>query len=541
MAADTVKESLAKTIQLADKVAKTAAEAKSFRQQCSELKYKAQQLARLLRQAARASNDLYDSPTRRITDRTKQVLQKALHLALKCRANSFIKRVLFTVIPNAAFRKTSSLLENSIGDVSWLLRVSSRDGGYLGLPPIAANEPILYLVWEQIAILSAARSSEDPSCAAESLASLARDSVLYCKIIIDEGAVRPLLKLAKKRNCEGQETAVRAIGHLGRDPESVERIVNAGVCKGFAKILKENFRTNVQAAVAWAISELAANHPNCQNHFAQTNVVHMLANFLSHETEESMKAMAARAIWKLAKGNSSICRSITESRGLSSLAALLGRGPHEVRFNSAMAVMEITAVAKQNPDFRRAAFKPSSPAAKAVLDQLLGIIENGGESELALLLPSIKAIGNLARTFRSTETRIIEPLVRLLGGREADEVSREAVVALTKFACTGNYLHRNHCNTIIEVGGIKHLIQLVYFGEQAVRVSALVLLCYISTHRPESEALGKEEVLVVLEWASKTPHLVWDPLVEALLPEAKGRLELYQFRGSIQRVHELIQ
>ncbi|MCI53115.1 vacuolar protein, partial [Trifolium medium] len=63
-----------------------------------------------------------------------------------------MKRV-FTIIPAAAFRKTSSHLENSIGDVSWLLRVSApaddRGGEYLGLPPIAANEPILCFIWEQ--------------------------------------------------------------------------------------------------------------------------------------------------------------------------------------------------------------------------------------------------------------------------------------------------------------------------------------------------------------------------------------------------------
>ncbi|PNY02053.1 vacuolar protein, partial [Trifolium pratense] len=153
---DIVKQILTKPIQLADQVTKAADEASSFKQECNELKSKTEKLAGLLRQAARASSDLYERPTKRIIEETEQVLDKSLSLVLKCRANGIMKRV-FTIIPAAAFRKTSSHLENSIGDVSWLLRVSApaddRGGEYLGLPPIAANEPILCFIWEQIAIL----------------------------------------------------------------------------------------------------------------------------------------------------------------------------------------------------------------------------------------------------------------------------------------------------------------------------------------------------------------------------------------------------
>ena len=154
--ADRVKQILTKPIQLADQVIKSADEASLSKQECIEIKSKTEKLATLLRQAARVSSDLYERPTRRIIDDTDQVLEKALTLIQKCKANGLIKRV-FTIIPPSAFRKMSSQLENSIGDVSWLLRVSataeSRGDEYLGLPPIAANEPILCLIWEWIAIL----------------------------------------------------------------------------------------------------------------------------------------------------------------------------------------------------------------------------------------------------------------------------------------------------------------------------------------------------------------------------------------------------
>ncbi|XP_024017407.1 uncharacterized protein LOC21407695 [Morus notabilis] len=654
-----VKEILARPIQLADQVTKTAEDAHSFKQDCMELKAKTEKLAGLLRQAARASSDLYERPTRRIIDDTEQALDKALALVIKCRANGIMKRV-FTIIPAAAFRKNSTQLENSIGDVSWLLRVSAsadeRDDEYLGLPPIAANEPILCLIWEQVAILFTG-SLDERSDAAASLVSLARDNDRYGKLIIEEGGVAQLLKLAKEGKMEGQENAARAIGLLGRDPESVEHIVNAGVCSVFAKILKEG-HMKVQAVVAWAVSELTANHPKCQDHFAQNNAIRLLVSHLAFETIEEhskyaivskqqmsihsvvmasnststdnqeqnnrrgndeedkqishpmgnqapsqmhnvvtntlamrsqsstrppaapqnqaanhhshhgksnhqtgigkqqnhqnhtpvslagasikgrefedpatkaeMKAMAARALWQLSRGNVAVCRSITESRALLCFAVLLEKGPDDVQSYSAMALMEITAVAEQNSDLRRSAFKPTSPAAKAVVEQLLKIIE---KADSELLIPSIKAIGNIARTFRATETRMIGPLVKLLDEREP-EVTMEAVIALSKFACTENFLHVNHSKAIIDGGGTKHLIQLVYFGEQMIQIPALILLCYISLHVPDSEILAQEEVLIVLEWSTKQAHLVEEPAFEALLPEAKSRLELYQSRGS---------
>ncbi|KAG9146040.1 hypothetical protein Leryth_016603 [Lithospermum erythrorhizon] len=312
-------------------VIKCADESSIFKQEC----YEPEKLVYLVCQAARASNELYERPTRRIIDDTEQVLDKALAIVLKCRSHSLVKRV-FTIIPTAQFRKVTFWLENSIGDVSWLLRVSApwdREDEYFGLPPIAANEPMLGLIWEHIAILYTG-SGDLRADAASSLVSLARDNDRNGKLIIEEGGVGALLKLVKEGKLEGQENAARAIGLLGRDLESVEHMVHSGVCSVFAKILKEG-PVKVQAIVAWAVSEL-------------------------FKSIVSMLLLAKRLLF-----------------------------------------MEITSVAEEDAELRRSAFKPSSPACKAVVDQLLRIIELA-DSEL--LIPCIKAIGNLARTFRATET-----------------------------------------------------------------------------------------------------------------------------------------
>ncbi|KAK8934131.1 hypothetical protein KSP39_PZI014432 [Platanthera zijinensis] len=646
MMGDGVKQILAKPIQLADHVTKLADDVRLFRAECQDLKAKTERLAALLRQAARA--ELYERPARRIMDDTEQVLEKALALVTKCRANGIIKQML-TIIPTGAFRKMSIGLDNSIGDVSWLLRVSAagdEDGDmHLGLPPIAQNEPILFLIWEQIATLHHG-SLDSRADAAASLVSLARDNERYGKLIIEEDGVGPLLRLVKEGRIEGQENAARAIGLLGRDPESVEQMVVAGVCSVFSKVLKEG-PMKVQAMIAWAVSELAGNHPKCQDVFAQNHVVRLLVGHLAFETVQEhskyvipakvtsihsvvmannaptnnpsepspidsleqtvvqhpigshasknkmltvvqstmaansgkgqaqgplpsvptnsstnhhpahpangrqtqislsgtsikgrefedpatktyMKAMAARALWQLARGNSAICKSITESKALLCFAVLLEKGEEEVQFNSAMALMEITRVAEEDPDLRRAAFKPTSPTARAVVDQLLRIVDKAEYDDL--LVPCICAIGCLSRTFRTTETGIIRPLVRLLEDRE-ELIMQEAINALTKFVCPDNYLRVHHSKAIVEAGGARSLVQLIYFAGQ-VQIAAIILLSYIAVSVPESEALADAEALPVLEWASKQPSVAQVSGVDILLPEAKARLELYQSRGA---------
>ncbi|KAL8267376.1 hypothetical protein R6Q59_004720 [Mikania micrantha] len=562
-----------------------------YKQDCADIKTKTEKLAGLLRQAARSSNDLYERPTRRIIDDTEQALDKILQLVIKCRSNGLSR--IFTFIPKGAVKKGSNLIENSIGDVSWLLRVltpeNERDDEYVGLPPIAANEPILCLVWEQIAILCCG-TVEDRADAAASLVSLARDNDRYRRLIIDEDG-------AKEGRMEGQESAIRATGLLGHDKESVEQIVNAGVCSVFFKILKEG-HMKVHIAAAWAVSEFAANYPECKDHFLQNNMIRLLVTHLAFETivehskytihavvmaksdndaknkqdyddkshgfmtekspsqsqqrrekskkrvslpgtsikgrefedpatKAEMKAMAARALWHLCADHFAICKTITESRALLCFTVLLEKGEEQVKYNSAMALMEITAVAESHAELRRSAFKPTSPTAREVVDKFLKIV-NKGESDL--LIPSIESIGHLARTFRATETRIIPSLVRLLDDRET-EVSAHAAIALIKFVCTDNYLHVTHCKAILEADAPKHLIQLTYFGEQMTQVPGLILLCYIALHVPDSETLAQEDVHIVLQWALKQGHLMQDSQLETLVLEAKQRLEIYQSRA----------
>ena len=574
-----MRQVLQRPIQLADEVIKLADDAQqsSSKADFVEVKSKVDRLRGLLRQAARA--DLCERPTRRIMHETEGVLEKALSIVSKTSsAQAFVKRVFTPATPT---KKIHSQIDNCITNVSWLLSVSDEDG-FQGLPPIAANEPILGLIWEHVARLQNG-SLERRTAAASELVSIADDGDRNWKLIIEEGAVTPLLRLLKEGKTEGQENAVKTLGLLARDKESVEKLVQAGACPIFAKVLKDG-PMKVQARVAWAIAQFVDNYRQCQNELAQNNVVRHLVNHLAFETlpehskysipakgplsihsvvlasnnnqqlnnghflkqphvpgresedpeiKSTMKEMAAKALAALARENVDICKSITDSRALLCFATLLEKGPDEIKYNSAIALMEIASVAETDADLRRSAFNPSAPAARAVVDQLLKVIEEK-ESE-RLLLPCIRAIGCLSRTFRAKETRIISPLVRLL--EKDGRLTREAVIALTKFACTDNYLHVDHSRAIINARAAKLIVQLVYFGDTPeVRKEALILLCYIVRHAPEHEELtDSNDVITALKVASKNIMYEENDVVDNLLTEAKSRLELYQSRDSVFR------
>lgn len=261
---------------------------------------------------------------------------------------------------------------------------------------------------------------------------------------------------------------------------------------------------------------------------AMVNPVYFLVSGASDRAQEVddppvtlayTKMMVLRAIRYLAKGNHPICVSILKPRTLRIFADLLKNGPEEVRHKLAMALMEITAVAEL-----KSAFNPNSPACKAVFDQLFTVVN---KAESKILIPCIKIIGNLAQNFGAEGTRMISPLVHLLDKGEA-EVDSEVCATLTKFICLENDLHQHYSKLIISVGGVHHLVQLVYFGEKIVQKRALTAVCYIALHVPDSEDIAQVNLLTVLKWAANELWLMLDEYVCTLLEVVEKQLLLYQ-------------
>lgn len=248
------------------------------------------------------------------------------------------------------------------------------------------------------------------------------------------------------------------------------------------------------------------------------------------EVKLQLKISCAEALWMLARGSVSNSRRITETKGLLSLAKLVEKEVGELQFNCLMTITEITAAAEFNADLRRAAFKTNSPAAKAVVDQLLRLIEELDSPTLQI--PAIKAIGSLARTFPARETRFIGPLVTHLGHRDLD-VATEAAISLAKFACPDNFLHIEHSKTIIEFNGLPALMRLLRGSEQS-HLHGLVLLCYLALHAGNSDSLEQAKVLNTLDGADRIT--VQHPELKELVAQAVYHLKMYHTGGHSQRL-----
>lgn len=414
--------------------------------------------------------------------------------------------------------------------------------------------------------------------AANSLASLARDNDRYKKMIVEEDGIAPLLKLLKEgASPEAQIAAATALYNIATDQQKVRLIASLLALPIIVKTLNDSPIT-VQVVLVNLVSRMAEFDSGVQEDLGRENVTRPLVTLLSMDTvldepnstsskptsihslvqinkemvkhsyssnsfhsnsslslhkkereagspEEKLrlKINCACALWKLAKGSLLNSRKITETKALICLAKLIEKERGELQFNCLMVVMELAAVAECNADLRRAAFKPNSPAAKAVLKQLLRVVNE--ETSPTLLVPAVKTIGSLARTFPAKETRIIGPLAAKLEHRNGD-VTTEAAIALGKFVCPDNFNCVEHSKSIIEFGGVPRLMTLLK-GNDRGQVHELKLLCYLALHVGNSKALEQARALSFIEGATRSVVAQY-PEMKELFAKAMHSLTLYQ-------------
>lgn len=516
---------LAHSIWLLERIHSAADNAESFRSECANLRNLLDRLWPLLCSLARfiaATPSIYDRPIRRVLSETIKNLDRALAIARKCRRRGVIHRLL-TITNAADFRKVLRLLEASVADLTWLLRVYGVEGGdgggiELSLPPIAANDPILSWIWSFIASIHT-RTISDKTKAAIELASLADVSERNKKLIAEEGGVSSLVKLLKEPETEARIAATAALHNLADDQERVTLIVNSHGLPVIIQALSE-CSTKVQIPAAMLVARMAEHDPAAREGFARENAVRPLVNLLSPEIKI---LSAAKAIWVLARGSVANCRRITETKnGLLYLAKMVEVETGELQFCSLMALMEVTAAAEVNVDLRQTAFKTNVVPAKAVVDQLLRLINGSHGPDLKI--PAIRSIGSLSRTFPARETRIIVSLMCQLGSHA--DVAAEAAISLSKFVCPQNFLHAEHSKTIIELNGVTKVMRLLR-GNETTQFYGLVLLCYLALHAgPSKERLERARVLTTLEGADRSVAAHHPELMELVL---KARYHLKTF------------
>ncbi|XVF68230.1 hypothetical protein PTKIN_Ptkin10aG0188500 [Pterospermum kingtungense] len=217
------------------------------------------------------------------------------------------------------------------------------------------------------------------------------------------------------------------------------------------------------------------------------------------------------------------------------LAKLVGEEHGELKCKCLMTIVEITAEAESNLDLRCKAFKTKSPCAKAIVSQLLTVIQKSKDPKLLVL--AIRSIGSLARIFCERKNHhVIGVLVSQLSN-DNQEVATEAVVALTKFACEDNYLCKAHSKRMIKHNAVQPLVKLLTYGErtqqqqqqQQQQLHGLELMCYLALNADYSKAMEEARVLtVVQQYSGQSMQVVSQhPGLKELVAKALQNLMLY--------------
>ncbi|XP_028754500.1 uncharacterized protein LOC114740008 [Neltuma alba] len=351
--------------------------------------------------------------------------------------------------------------------------------------------------------------------AANLVARMAKHDPVAQEDFARENAIRPLVTLLSFDTFDDDHT-----GQLGK--------------QSIHSIMQINKELEKKSMVRSSNRPLTSSHSNSYLHMEGSSRAGNHRKERENEDPElklKLKVSCAEALWMLAKGSVSNSRKITETKGMLCLARLVEKEQGELQYNCLMTIMEITAAAESNADLRRAAFKTNSPAAKAVVEQLLRVIKDFDNP--LLKIPAIKSIGSLARTFPARETRVIGPLVTQISHKMSD-VATEAVIALYKFACPENFLCVEHSKAIIEFNGVPALMRFLRRNEDT-QLHGLILLCYLALHAGNSESLEQERVLTTLEGVDRTV-ISQHPEIKELVSKALVHLNLYHAGSHSQRI-----
>ncbi|KAB2622275.1 hypothetical protein D8674_024457 [Pyrus ussuriensis x Pyrus communis] len=125
-----------------------------------------------------------------------------------------------------------------------------------------------------------------------------------------------------------------------------------------------------------------------------------------------------------------------------------------------------------------------------------------------LLIPGIKALGNLAKTFEATETTIIGALVQLLHGIEV-VIAAEACIALMKFVSVDNYFHLDHARAIVNFGAANLTHEKLATSGMLIMLHCAsdCLVFFSSSLRLCSEIMGERLSLRALVELDQPPFL----------------------------------
>ncbi|KAK8522361.1 hypothetical protein V6N12_056072 [Hibiscus sabdariffa] len=459
-----------------EEVCSAVHKAKSFKAECGEVGKLVNQLSQMLKTLLRcinsASAPLYLRPLGCLLDEVKLHFELALAVVRKCRLRNFIWR-LFTSCTATQFGEIYNCLKASIEDMEWLLSI------YVGgCWSTAYKKSPRYLVWSCIAAVKMRHELDDRVQAAESLAFLAREKDEYKNIIYEEGGLPPLQKLLRENiSLEAQIKVAKTLCVLVNEKE-IEMDQMVIMKEMVSTILSRLSRTSPvwdQIEAADLVASIAEHNPKVKKYqLIRENVIWRLVSLLSSANDHTpssvnlqLKLSCSKALLILVRQSVRNCKTFAETK-----------------------------------DFRHSAFKSSSPASNATVNELLKVIEKYDTTKLRI--PAIESVGSLARSFSAKDSHVISPLVALLGDTDR-EVATEASIALQKFIHSTNHLRSKHSKSIIESNGVPLIMKLLHDdGDKKLQSHGLALLCHLAEHDGNTNVLINAGALDALQTTGRT-------------------------------------
>ncbi|TYI95394.1 hypothetical protein E1A91_D02G277300v1 [Gossypium mustelinum] len=499
-------------------------ESNSFKVECGELGKRVSRLLELLSDLLITTDPtpLYLRPINCMVAKLKGHFEAARRIVCNCKHRNLIWRLFASRIA-AEFEEFFHVLDAFIGEMELVVRLYEAQTRGGCLKTVDRMSPTVS-VWSSIATVEMGSSLDDRIEAVNHLASLVRHKHDYKHIIVEEGGVDSLMKLLKE-NCSlvAHIAAANTLCLLAN--EDNEGTIMKEMVSTFIKSLSKTSPISKQMQTADLVASIAERNPESKQHdLIRENIIWQLVILLSSEQSTlELKISCSKALWKLAQGSVSNCQTLTETKGMLCLAKLVAKEQGELRYNCIMIIKEITSIAESDNGFRRSAFTSSSPAAKAVVDELLRVIKELDDTKLRV--PAIKSIGSLARSFSAKHSRVIGPLVARLGNTDQD-VAMEAAIALKKFVSTDNYLCSEHSKSIIEFEGVPLMMKLLNSGDKSTHPHVLALICYLAQHDSNSNVLIKAGALTALQTIDPKVNTEYREL-ETLVPRTISKLQSY--------------
>ncbi|TYH26513.1 hypothetical protein ES288_A03G258800v1 [Gossypium darwinii] len=500
MALDSYARKIFDLILLGEDVCLAVNQYNSFKVECGELRKRVSRLLEMLNDLicfiTSGSTSHYLRPLNCMVAKLLDYFMAAQYIVRNQKHQNLFCR-LFTSRVATDFQKLFHVLDASITDMEWVVSLYEPQNRGRSCWKTANSVSPTVLVWSCVANIEMGSSLDDRIEACDRLASLVRHKDEYKYIIVEEGGVDSLMKLLKE-NCSlvAHIAAANTLCLLAN--EDSEGTIMKEMISTFIKSLSKKSLMRDQMQAADLVASIAERNPELKQHnLIQEDIIWQLVVLLSSEQSTlELKISCSKALWKLAQGSVSNCRTLTETKGMLYLAELIAKKRDDLRYNCIMIIREITAIAESNNEFRHWAFTRSSQAAKAVVDELLGVIKELDDTKLRVA--AIKSIGSLARSFSAKQSRVIGPLVAQLGNTDQD-VATEAAIALKKFVSTDNYLRSEHSKSIIEFQGVPLLMKLLISGDKKTHPHVLALICYLAHHDSNRNVLIKAGALTALQ------------------------------------------